>query len=192
MIYSVVDIALVGAIGVSAVFGWLRGFCTETSSLLGWVVALWLTMLFTPKLEGHLQAYIHQPQMRIAISAFAIFFVCLMLVNAVSVILKTLMSMLGLSLLDRTLGLGFGVVRGLLIVGGLLILGASMGWQNETWWQSSKSIPTIRTMSTYCWQTLPKTLASPIETWFKAEYSGTKLATWLNQTDEKANDEKTT
>ncbi|MEE2769978.1 MAG: CvpA family protein [Pseudomonadota bacterium] len=185
MIYTVVDIALVGAIAVSAMFGWLRGFCTETSSLLGWVFALWLTIVFSPKCAVYLESYIHQPQMRIALSAFAIFFVCLMLVNTVSVILKTLMGMLGLGLLDRMLGLSFGVIRGLLVVGGLLILGAGMGWQNESWWRSSKSIPTIRIMSTYCWQILPQTLASPIEKWFNAEYSGTQLATWLNQTDEK-------
>lgn len=191
MIYSVVDIALVGAILVSAIFGWLRGFCTETSSLLGWVFALWFTLLFTPKFEIYLQPYVNQPQMRIAITAFGIFFVCLMLVNAVSVILKTLMNMLGLSILDRTLGLGFGVVRGLLLIGGLLILGASMGWQNEHWWKTSKTIPTIRNMSSNCWEYLPKTLASPIEKWFKAEYSGTKLATWLNETDENDDDAST-
>lgn len=188
MIYSVVDMALVGAISVSAIFGWLRGFCTETSSLLGWVAALWLTMLFTPKLEVYLEPYVHQPQMRIALAAFAIFFSCLMLVNALSVILRTLMNMLGLGMVDRTLGLGFGVVRGLLLVGGLLILGASMGWHNESWWKKSQTIPAIRQMSAVCWQTLPSTLATPIEKWFKAEYSGSKLAAWMNQSDEKEND----
>lgn len=187
MTYLPVDVALVGAIGVSAIFGWLRGFCTETSSLLGWVFALWLTLLFTPKLSVHLESYVQQNEMRLALTAFAIFFVCLMCVNAISVILKTLMNMLGLGLVDRTLGLGFGVLRGLLLVGGLLIIGASMGWQQTSWWQGSTAIPQIRVLSSYCWHSLPNALAHPIETWFKAEYSGTELATWLNATDKHDN-----
>lgn len=179
MMHTVIDLVVIGTIAVSALFGWLRGFCTEASSLLGWLIALWLTLMFTQKLSIYLEPHISQPQMRLAITAFAIFFISLLAVNAISVVLKTLMAMLGLSMVDRTLGLGFGFVRGLLVIGGLLLIGVSVGWQEESWWKTSHVIPKVQVMSAYCWKTLPKTMSLPIEKWFHAEFSGTKLSAWM-------------
>ena len=45
MTYLPVDVALVGAIGVSAILDGL-GVLYETSSLLGWVFALWCIVIY--------------------------------------------------------------------------------------------------------------------------------------------------
>lgn len=167
-----VDLVLLAGIGVSALFGWLRGVCTEITSLLGWFIALWLTLLWTPKVTIYIKPYIQDPTLQIALAAFAIFFLCLLAVNALSVVLKTLMSMLGLGVVDRLLGLGFGLFRGGLLLGGLILMGIALGLHENHWWQQSKVIPSARSFSMYCWQKMPNGMIKPIEQWVQAQWSG--------------------
>jgi membrane protein required for colicin V production len=48
---------------------------------------------------------------------------------------------LGLGPMDRIMGLLFGIVRGLVLVGLLIIGGELLHMNNEEWWHQSKLVP---------------------------------------------------
>jgi membrane protein required for colicin V production len=59
----------------------------------------------------------------------------------VGMLLGYLTRSLGLGPMDRILGLLFGVVRGMVLVGLLIIGGELLHMNNEEWWRQSKLVP---------------------------------------------------
>jgi len=59
----------------------------------------------------------------------------------VGMLLGYLTRSLGLGPTDRIMGLLFGIVRGLVLVGLLIIGGELLHMNNEEWWRQSKLVP---------------------------------------------------
>ena len=112
------DGLVVAVLVISSVLAFLRGFTNEVLSILAWVVgalaALWLFPYGTPILRQ----FVSPDWLAAAISAIVIFIVTYLLVAAFTS--RWAGRFLDLfeqaEMLDRTLGLIFGAVRGLLIV----------------------------------------------------------------------------
>ena len=137
---NIVDIAILVIIVVSALIGVFRGFIREVLSLASWVVAFYIAWRFAEFGASYLEPYIDQPPFRIVASFAGIFIVSLIAVSIISYLLYRIFSIAGISGVDRTLGLLFGVVRGVAIVGGLILAAVFMDFASQPWWDGSKLV----------------------------------------------------
>lgn len=131
------DLVCLGVIAVSAMISLVRGFVREVLSVVVWVAAFWLSLRYAQTLAVYGQAYIDSPTIRL-VAAFAALFILTLLVGAlVNYLAGVLVGRTGLSGTDRALGVVFGGLRGVLILGVLVLAAGLTALPRETWWRSS-------------------------------------------------------
>ena len=141
--FAVADVVMVILIGVSAVFGLVRGLIREVLSLVIWISALVLGIAFAKPLAGVLGLDL-STGLQTAIG-FAIVFVAVLVGGAlVQRFLGGLVASTGLTGTDRTLGLVFGTVRGAAVVLVALILLRPFA-ESRAWWSESVVAPPLLT-----------------------------------------------
>lgn len=136
------DWIILAIIGISSLLSLRRGFVREAVSLASWVIAFVVARVFAPSLSQVLQDYIQTtPSIRM-LASFAILFVITLFVGAlVGMLISALVSATGLSATDRVLGIGFGVVRGALVVVVIVALLGMTPAVQDPWWRESSLIP---------------------------------------------------
>jgi len=118
-----IDYAIVAVLAISAVASLVRGFVREAISLASWAAALIIAFNFDDRLASLLQPYISAAAAR-QMAAFALLFAGTLMVGAlVGSLARKLMAATGMSLIDRLLGVAFGLARAVLII----VLIISMG-----------------------------------------------------------------
>lgn len=135
------DWVIIAIVAISSLLSLKRGFVREAISLASWVIAFVVARLFAMSLAVVLEDYISTPSIRL-LAAFAILFIITLIVGAlVGMLISALVSATGLSATDRVLGIGFGAVRGALVV---VIIVALLGMTpavQDSWWLESSLIP---------------------------------------------------
>jgi membrane protein required for colicin V production len=110
------DIIVLLAIGGAGVLGVMRGFVTEVLALLAWVLVVLAIKLFHAPLSEALSGMVGTAQgaavLAFALLAGATYFGGRLIANAIGS--RTRDSFLGP--IDRALGLGFGALKGLILV----------------------------------------------------------------------------
>lgn len=136
------DIGIASIIAISGLISLVRGFVKEAMSLIVWVLAYVVAMTFSERLSELLINVIELASLR-QLAAWGGLFVATLLVGAmVNYLLGKLVASTGLGGTDRTLGLVFGVFRGLLIVLAIVImLPQAIPVDQDPWWQASTLIP---------------------------------------------------
>ena len=139
---AIVDWGIVGIISISGLISLVRGFVKEAMSLVIWIAAFAIAMTFKESAADLLVNLIALASIR-QLAAWGGLFVGTLLLGAmVNFLLGKLVSSTGLSGTDRTLGLVFGVFRGLLIVLALvIILPQAVPVDQDPWWMASSLIP---------------------------------------------------
>ncbi|MCP5151528.1 MAG: CvpA family protein [Ectothiorhodospiraceae bacterium] len=131
------DYVILAVIGVSSVLSLLRGFVREALSLLGWILAFWVSLTFTPMVAGLLESQVAAPSLRQAMAFAALFVSTLVASGLVVWLVGALMDKAGLSGTDRVLGMVFGAARGILVVALLVLLAGLTALPRDAWWQQS-------------------------------------------------------
>lgn len=136
------DWAILGIVLVSSLISLKRGFVKEALSLVIWILAFIVAMLFGERLAVLLTDLISTPSVR-EMTAFVLLFAATLIVGAmVNYLVGELVRMTGLSGTDRLFGMMFGVARGLVVVMALLILLPSLvPLDQDSWWHESALIP---------------------------------------------------
>lgn len=117
-----VDFAIIAIIAISTVIGLIRGFVREVLSLISWLLAIWVSLNFSPLFADFLTAWIATPGIRIVL-AFSALFVCSVAIGGlISHIIVKFVRQSGLSGTDRSLGLVFGGVRGTVLIAVLVLI----------------------------------------------------------------------
>ena len=125
----------------STVLGLLRGFVREAASLAFWILAIWAAWKFGPVIEPHLGGLLADPNVAPWVGRLVILICVLMVGWIVGMVLGYFTRSMGLGPLDRVIGLLFGVVRGVVLVGLMVIGGELLHLNHEEWWSRSKLIP---------------------------------------------------
>jgi len=137
----VADYIFLGLIALSVLLGFIRGFFREALSLASWVLALWLALEFGQILVPYLEDVLPSPALRLWAARLITFVLVLIAGAIVNRLIGLAVRKTGLSGTDRILGMGFGLGRGILLVG-LMILGAQvLELDREVWWEESKVVP---------------------------------------------------
>lgn len=143
-----VDYIIAAAVGLSVLFGAVRGFLRESVALLGWLVGLWLAWRYAYVVEPYLGGTLAGTDLQ----TWAARGIVLLAVVIASWILGGMLNYLvqrsGLTLgVDRLLGGVFGLVRGAVIVGFAVMLGEAAELQGEDWWRESRLMPVGQEMA---------------------------------------------
>lgn len=120
---TALDIIVIILVGGGAIMGGLRGFVTEVLSLFAWVLAILAVKFFHSPLSDMLAGPVGTTA-GAATLAFAILFGISFLIGkflARSIGARTRQSVLGP--VDRVLGVGFGVLKGLILATLLFLVG---------------------------------------------------------------------
>lgn len=147
---TALDILVLLLIGGGALFGFLRGFVTETLSLMAWVLAILAIRLF----HGPATQWLIEPvgtQSGAAVAGFVLVFGITFVGGkflARGLGNRTRQSVLGP--VDRVLGLGFGALKGLIGATLLFMLASlvydtiyGMAAERPDWMKSSRSYPLL-------------------------------------------------
>jgi membrane protein required for colicin V production len=124
----------------STLIGALRGFIREAISLAFWILAIWAAWQFGPVVEPHLGGLLADPKIAPWVGRLVILVLVLIVGWGVAMLLSYFTRSLGLGTLDRVLGVFFGIVRGMVLVGLLVIGGELLHLNQEEWWGRSKLV----------------------------------------------------
>lgn len=116
-----VDIAIIAIIALSVLTGLFRGFVKELVALCVWALAIWLAFNYSQALDPWLSPYIQEMKVRSAVAFILVLFATLLAGGIFNALLSFILKKSGLSGTDRTLGMGFGFVRGVFIVALLIV-----------------------------------------------------------------------
>ena len=137
------DVTLLALVGVSAVLGLLRGFIGVVASILAWVLASWVAFRYGGEVAFMLSDD-GQPALTELFGGYALCFVAVMVfVGLAGWVVGKLVKGVGLSGLDRVLGLGLGLVRGVFVACALLLLLGFTRMPQESSWQRSRVVPAL-------------------------------------------------
>jgi membrane protein required for colicin V production len=123
---AVCDYVYIGVILLSTVWATIRGGVYETMATLAWVVAALAARFISPELDGVFQGWFGLTESAIGslIAAyFVVFFVILVGFSFINQKLRDKVQDSVLKVTDHTLGVIFGIIRGIVIMG-LLYWGA--------------------------------------------------------------------
>lgn len=131
------DAVILAVIAISLLLGLYRGFVREAFSLAGWVAAYGVARVFHPSLELMLADSIATPSLRLAAAWGGLFLATLVVVALAGYMVRSLMEAAGVSVVDRLLGGGFGLVRGAILVLAALVLLAPFV-HKDAWWSEAR------------------------------------------------------
>lgn len=152
------DLVILGMIFLSILIGLVRGFVRESISMVTWVSAVVLAVVFTSTL-GEYMTFTKIPLVRM-IAAFTIIFVGTIFIGAiVNFSIGSLVSKTPFTIPDRILGSFFGLLRGIVFVTILVLLGGLTSFPEAEWWQGSYTMGRFQNMAVWLKDQLPEDYA---------------------------------
>ena len=131
------DIGILVVWSISTLVGWFRGLLRELLSLVSWVVAGWVAYQFRVPAGKFLESWIENPLLQQSIAGFALFVMTVLLLSVFGKVTTMAVEKAGMRGADRSLGIVFGLFRGLVLAAGVVLLLRAAGLDAQPWWQSS-------------------------------------------------------
>ncbi len=154
------DYVVLGLIGISAAISTVRGFFREALSLLGWILAFWVALTYTPPLASHFSRLLTIQSLRLGVAFLALLLATLLVVTLVNFLIGQFIDKTGITATDRMLGVVFGVARGVIIVSVLVLLAGLTPFPKAPWWQQSLLIDHFEVMAIAFRKLLPPDIGS--------------------------------
>ena len=110
------DIAIIGLLSASALIGIARGFTREIFSLFTWGGAATISWWMLPMVRGFVHSYIANPMIADGAAIFVLFIISLIVLSIISNILASHIRDSSFGGVDRSLGFGFGILRGVILI----------------------------------------------------------------------------
>ena len=117
---TILDYIYIVVVLASTIWATVRGGVYETIATLAWVVAAISARFASPYLDGLLQKWFHLPDstvVTLVASYFIVFFVVLVIGGFINQKIREKIQDSFLSVTDRTLGVIFGIVRSVVVMG---------------------------------------------------------------------------
>ena len=152
---STPDLIIAGVILLSILIGVVRGFIKESISLITWIVAICLAIMYASPLSAHI-SFTKSPLVH-TLTAFLLIFVGMVFVGAlINYMISSLIRRTPFSIPDKVLGSLFGLMRGIAFVTILVLLGGLTPLPEEGWWQQSYSIARLQVLAVWLKERLPE------------------------------------
>ncbi len=159
MPFQILDVALAAIMIISGLLALMRGFTREVLSLLAWAaagLAAWWAIT-TPEIVAIAKPYIQQEKVAVIATGGVVFLIVLIIMSLISVRIGDLVLDSAAGGFDRTMGLIYGLARGLLLV---VIAYMFYVWlvpaeKHQDWVRNARSLPLIRTTADAVVEFLP-------------------------------------
>ena len=132
-----IDILLVVIVLVSCVIGIMRGLIREIISLIAWIAGLWCAWRFAYLIEPELGGVLADRPVSLWVARALVFVAVLVVGGIVNAVVGYFIRHSALSWLDRALGVFFGLLRGLVLVGLVAITGGLLKLTDGPTWHNS-------------------------------------------------------
>lgn len=160
---NAIDLVLLLVVAASALLGLMRGLIGVVASLAAWIAASWCAFRF----GGHIASVLSsdgQPGATGLLAGYVLaFFGVLVAVSLVGWVMRKLLHSIGLSGLDRALGLALGLVRGALVACVLVLLMAFSSLPQDPAWARSRAVPVLVPGAQWLSRWLPAWAASELD-----------------------------
>ena len=113
---NALDIGVIAIVILSGLFAFARGFVREVLSIIAWLCATYAALYAYPNLRPYTTKLLPPGPVADAVGGFVVFLVVLIVLSIFASIIARGVKRTGLSPLDRSLGLLFGLGRGVLLV----------------------------------------------------------------------------
>jgi len=152
-----IDVLLLAVVAISALLGLLRGFLASISGLLSWLLAGWAALRFGNEAAFWLAKGAEPTLSQRGGGYVAVFLAALLLALLVGMALRNVVnSTVLLKTPDRALGLGFGVLRGLVLAAVALVLLRFTPLAEQEPWQNSQATAWLAPMPLLAQFSLPE------------------------------------
>jgi membrane protein required for colicin V production len=155
---SILDIAVVSLVGLSALFAFLRGFTREMLAIAAWIGAGFVVYRFFPVLRPWVATHISPPWIADFATGIGLFVGALIVFSILSHFLSERVRGSPVGPLDRTLGLLFGIARGALVA--CLLYGAAERFlvrENQpAWVKEARTAPLLQKGADYLVSLMPR------------------------------------
>jgi membrane protein required for colicin V production len=114
-----VDIVVLAVVALSTLLALGRGFVKEVLSVLGWIgaaIATFVIFFYVPPVREFARAQITEPVIADIVAAVALFTISLFVLGMLNHYISSRVQGSALGPLDKSLGLVFGLVRGVVVV----------------------------------------------------------------------------
>ena len=135
------DYLLIAVLVFSSIAGLMRGLLREVISLITWIAAVWIAWTFASSLEPYLGGALSDASVRPWAARTIIFVAVLLIGAALGALVSHFVRLSLFSGVDRLLGLMFGLLRGVVVLGVLAMLAHAVRLQDEPWYRASVLVP---------------------------------------------------
>lgn len=111
-----IDLAILAIMGISCIFGFIRGFTREILGLFTWAGAAAATYFTVPMAGAVARANIANPMIADGVTSFVLFIAFLIIFSIVSGVISNSVRESNLGGVDRSLGFAFGILRAALLI----------------------------------------------------------------------------
>jgi membrane protein required for colicin V production len=145
---NLVDIIVIAVILLSGLFAFARGFVKEALSVAAWIGAGFAALYGLPYATPMAERFLPKGAVAEAAAALVVFLVALIILSLLTSAIAGRVKDSSLSAIDRTLGLVFGLVRGLVLV---CLVYIAFSWalpakqQQPTWIAEARTLPLLAT-----------------------------------------------
>lgn len=135
---------------ISGAIGYFRGFLRESIALASWLIGLWVAWHYAYLVNPWLGGALAEPGVREWMGRAIVLLIVLLAGSLVgSIVAHYARRAVGLAAMDRLLGVVFGLVRGVVIVGLLVLAGRAAKLDDEPWWGETRSMPVVETVANW-------------------------------------------
>ncbi|MSQ73103.1 MAG: CvpA family protein [Betaproteobacteria bacterium] len=149
-------------LGLSLLLSLLRGLIREVVSLAGWITAFVLSIMFSGNVAAYLPASLG-PMLAGLLAYLLVFAGILIATGFVGLILSILVRAAGLGLIDRLLGMAFGITRAVVIIVVAVMLAGLTPLPKELFWRNAVLSGPVETIVIALRPYLPGGLAERIK-----------------------------
>ena len=162
---TLLDGILLGVALLSGLLAMVRGFSREVLSIVSWVVAAIAAFTFYRQLTPFVQQYIATETVASLVAAAVIFLVTLIVVTFITMRIADAIIDSRIGPLDRTLGLLFGIARGVLLMVVAMVLFNLLVKEDRQpeWVTAAKSRPLLENLGAALSDALPENLEETIK-----------------------------
>jgi membrane protein required for colicin V production len=137
------DWILLAILLASLLTGAWRGLVYEVMSVIGWLTAFVMAHWFAADVAAHLPMQSAGESLRYAAGFVMVFVASVFVAGLISAMLRKLISVIGLRPVDRVLGAGFGLFRGVILLLVLTVVLHLLSMTQSEWWQDSQGGPVL-------------------------------------------------
>ncbi len=156
------DYGVLVVLALSLVLSLMRGLVREIVSLAGWVTAFTLSIVFCGTVAALLPASLG-PMLAGLLAYLLVFVGVLLAAGFIGLILSMLVRAAGFGLLDRLLGMAFGIARGTVIAVVIVMLAGLTPLPREPFWRDAVLSGPLETVVMVLRPYLPSGLAERIK-----------------------------